>query len=533
MEGNSTTLPFSRATVTLRGAFSKLDDITINGNTAATDGGAALLNLTGTATATNWTVSGNQVTGSGTTAAVAGGIDVVGGTLRLNHATVAENSAAGNADDLRTSSGFGGSSTGTIDVLNSIIDGSSAAGAVACAHDGGPIVSFGHNLDRGSSCGFTAAGDLSNVDPVLGALTTPKFVGQPAVRPLGYGSPAVNAADTANCPPTDALGTTRPQGSACDIGSFEATVTNLALAFGVDHASLPVGGGRVTYTATVSNLSANVPQTVTFSDTLPAGVHATSATASQGTCTTTPAVSCALGAVHRGTDVTVTVVANLSASGAQVTQLTCRASCPTATSATTRPPRPRTSPLRRPRSQCSATCGISAAQLPTRSGTRQAPARRDHRLPRLGSRHDDADVPEKDCRRPGRPQMRRPTPRAPSGQAASMHAPGRSRDPAAPRRCRRELASLHRPDRGQGAPPRNLRAPRGRAPRREKELQAGPDRVLDQLIIRASRRRPYNGGSLRHGARAGVVEYDVPCGRHAAVLRRGWGGRDSLECWSR
>jgi uncharacterized repeat protein (TIGR01451 family) len=312
VEGNSTTLPFSTATVTLRGPFSKLDGITINGNTAATDGGAALLNLTGTAPATNWTVSGNQVTGSGSTAAVAGGIDVSGGTLRLNHATVAENSAAGNADDLRTSG------TGTIDVLNSIVDGSSAGGAVACAHDGGPIVSLGHNLDRGGSCGFSAAGDHSNLDPVLGPLTMPLFVGQATARPLGYGSPAVNAADSANCPPTDALGTARPQGSACDIGSFEATLANLSVALGVDHTSLPAGGGQVTYRATVSNLASTVPQTVTFSDRLPGGVHATSATASQGTCTTTPAVSCALGAVHRGTDVTVTIVAKLSASGAQV-----------------------------------------------------------------------------------------------------------------------------------------------------------------------------------------------------------------------
>jgi uncharacterized repeat protein (TIGR01451 family) len=312
VEGNSATLPFSDATVTLRGAFAKLDGITINGNTAATDGGAAMLNLIGTTTATNWTVSGNQVTGVGTIAAVAGGIDVAGGTLRLNHATVAENSAAGNADDLRTSG------TGTIDVLNSIVDGSAAAGAVACAHDGGPIVSFGHNVDRGTSCGFTGTGDVSNVDPVLLPLTTPLFAGQPAVRPLGYGSPAVNAADSTNCPPTDAAGTARPQGSACDIGSYEAILTNLSVTLGVDHVSLPAGGGQVTYSATVSNLSGNVPQTVTFSDTLPAGVHATSAAASQGTCTTTPAVSCALGAVHRGTNVTVTVVANLSASGAQV-----------------------------------------------------------------------------------------------------------------------------------------------------------------------------------------------------------------------
>jgi hypothetical protein len=62
----------------------------------AGDGGGALISLTGSATATNWTVANNQVTGMSGAAAFAGGLGVAAGSLTLNHATVAANSAAGN-----------------------------------------------------------------------------------------------------------------------------------------------------------------------------------------------------------------------------------------------------------------------------------------------------------------------------------------------------------------------------------------------------------------------------------------------------
>jgi hypothetical protein len=55
-----------------------------------------LISLTGSATATNWTVANNQVTGMSGAAAFAGGLGVAAGSLTLNHATVAANSAAGN-----------------------------------------------------------------------------------------------------------------------------------------------------------------------------------------------------------------------------------------------------------------------------------------------------------------------------------------------------------------------------------------------------------------------------------------------------
>jgi uncharacterized repeat protein (TIGR01451 family) len=308
IEANTTTNGVTPLSLT--GSFSQLDDVTIAGNaTAGRQGGGAILNLTGTTTATNWTVSGNQLTTSGGSIPVAGGLDVTAGTLRLNHATIADNASGGNADDLRTVG------TGSVTVLNSIVAGSPASGAVPCAADGGPITSGGHNIDLGHSCGFTATGDLNNTDPKIGPLTMNRT---PNVRQLLYGSPAVDAADSINCPATDILGTPRPQSVACDIGSVEASVTNLALALSASTSHLPIGGGQVTYNLTVSNLSAINPQDVELTDNLPAGAHFVSADTGAGSCAFRTQVTCALGTVHRGANVTITIVAALATGGANV-----------------------------------------------------------------------------------------------------------------------------------------------------------------------------------------------------------------------
>jgi uncharacterized repeat protein (TIGR01451 family) len=298
---------YVRSTMAFYGHFTTLDDITSANNTLDNAGAGAILSPTSTVTATNWTVTGNTSTAgpSSTGPAEAGGVDVVGGSVRLNHATIANNTAGGNADDLHTSG------SGTVTVLNSIIDGSSAGGAVPCAADGGPITSGGHNIDRGSSCGFTAAGDMSNTDPRLGALVQTFPV---STLPLTYGSPAVDAADNPNCPLTDAIGTPRPIGAGCDIGAFESPQTNLAVS-GTGAPSQVRAGHRVTYTFTISNLSGTVPQGEQFTDTLPPGAVAVSATSSSGTCTTGAQTRCTLPGVHRGGDVTITVVAKLTRAG--------------------------------------------------------------------------------------------------------------------------------------------------------------------------------------------------------------------------
>jgi uncharacterized repeat protein (TIGR01451 family) len=69
-----------------------------------------------------------------------------------------------------------------------------------------------------------------------------------------------------------------------------------------------VAGGNVTYTITVSNAGPSAATNVTALDTLPAGTTFVSATPSQGSCTGTSTVSCALGTIASGGSATVALV---------------------------------------------------------------------------------------------------------------------------------------------------------------------------------------------------------------------------------
>jgi hypothetical protein len=57
------------------------------------------------------------------------------------------------------------------------------------------------------------------IDPLLGLLS--KNGGTTATHPLLAGSPAIDAGTSEGCPATDQRGVSRPQGEACDMGSFE------------------------------------------------------------------------------------------------------------------------------------------------------------------------------------------------------------------------------------------------------------------------------------------------------------------------
>ena len=142
-----------------------LTNVTITGNEAQPDGGGGLWNA-GTATLVNVTIAGNSApTDSG------GGIG--GAPLTLTNTIVANNT--------------GGNCTPTLSISGS------------------------NNLQfPGTTCGAT----IPTADPMLGPLTA-------GVYPLQAGSPAIDTGTNAGCPPTDELGTARPQGAACDIGAFE------------------------------------------------------------------------------------------------------------------------------------------------------------------------------------------------------------------------------------------------------------------------------------------------------------------------
>jgi hypothetical protein len=204
-------------------------NVALDGNGATADGGAVWNN--GVADLTNGTLSRGTAGGDG-----AGVWN--DGALSLTNATVVENSTAAGTgggvwndglpvlasctvagNGASAGGGISNNGTGSVEVGNTILAANTPGNCT------GGIMSQGHNIDSGSSCTPTAAGDLPNTDPLLGPLQhnapAPSFL---ETRALLAGSLAIDAA--ANCPPpaTDERGVTRPQGPACDIGAVEVSV---------------------------------------------------------------------------------------------------------------------------------------------------------------------------------------------------------------------------------------------------------------------------------------------------------------------
>lgn len=80
-------------------------------------------------------------------------------------------------------------------------------------------VSFGHNIDDGSTCEFDQSTDRSDTDPMLRRLAD--FGSGGLVHALHPDSPAVDHGDASTCVATDQRAMARPQGPNCDIGAFE------------------------------------------------------------------------------------------------------------------------------------------------------------------------------------------------------------------------------------------------------------------------------------------------------------------------
>jgi uncharacterized repeat protein (TIGR01451 family) len=102
------------------------------------------------------------------------------------------------------------------------------------------------------------------------------------------------------------------------IGGGQVSLTekpaDLAIAK-VDSAD-PVRAGRnLTYTLTVTNNGPNPATGVTVTDTLPSGLSARSSSASQGSCSGTTTVTCAIGDLASGASATVTIVVRPSSAG--------------------------------------------------------------------------------------------------------------------------------------------------------------------------------------------------------------------------
>jgi Tol biopolymer transport system component len=229
------------------GATLTLQDSMVSGNEADTAGGGLFNdgtttilgstfanNSTGTGgsgggisnflslSVTNSSIMGNFADGDG------GGLYLLG-TTTLTNDTIANNQA-----DVDHSGSLGGGGVR--------VDTSTPASAIHLANTllanntwngdpedcSGGITSLGGNLDDDGTCGLTATGDQSGVNPQLGPVDSS---GPTDVLSLLSNSPAIDAANDLACPATDQRGVTRPQGPHCDIGAYEFVRQASSIAF--------------------------------------------------------------------------------------------------------------------------------------------------------------------------------------------------------------------------------------------------------------------------------------------------------------
>jgi hypothetical protein len=181
---------------------------TISGNASVGWGGG--INSWGTVTITNSTFANN--TGSD-----GGGIKRYAGVMKISNSTFSGN---------RASQG-GGLSGGAI--LKSTVLADSGTGG-NCLVVG---TSAGHNLSDDNSCSsfFIQPGDLNGVPADLDPAGLQDNGGLTKTFGLAWGSPALDAIPVSECTDvnslavtTDQRGISRPQGAACDMGAFEASL---------------------------------------------------------------------------------------------------------------------------------------------------------------------------------------------------------------------------------------------------------------------------------------------------------------------
>jgi CSLREA domain-containing protein len=236
-------------------------------------GGGLYLGGGGAVTIQNVTISGNR-------AYDGGGIFVLAESVGVFNSTIASNEADGSWK-FRPGKGGGVYGPGAPDRFrfqNTIIAGNRERGTAPCPPSPTlcvvPVVgdcentltSDGNNLMGSTDCTITGAPPLT-LDPKLGPLQNNG--GPSSTHALLAGSAAIDAGNPDGCRDfrgalltTDQRGSSRPFGSACDIGAFEFDActysvgsTSVFVGYaGADQAELPVAAndGRCTWTAVSS-----------------------------------------------------------------------------------------------------------------------------------------------------------------------------------------------------------------------------------------------------------------------------------------
>jgi predicted outer membrane repeat protein len=198
-----------------------LNRVTVSGNSST--GYAGGIFSSDALTMTNVTVSGNA-------SFYIGGLSQTSGAVgTLTNCTIVNNTANLFGGGIRAYS--------TVNLANTLL--ANNANGNCSIGSSGTMNSGGHNLEDGDSCNLGGTGDMTNTDPLIAPLLGfGPSVGAPGsqekmgLHALSWGSPAIDAFDSASCPAVDQRGVTRPVdgdgdgNAACDIGAFEFDLLN-------------------------------------------------------------------------------------------------------------------------------------------------------------------------------------------------------------------------------------------------------------------------------------------------------------------
>ncbi|MBE2201242.1 MAG: hypothetical protein IAE79_21690 [Anaerolinea sp.] len=192
-----------------------IDSCTFVENSAYYAGGAIANLYQANLWVTNSTFNGNAARGEFSTVGQGGAI------YNESYAAIAYSTISGNTAQVGGGLFNYGSPYlyGTLPLAGTIVAHNTAT--IEGGDCAGEIISMDYNLDSDGSCSFDGNGDMTG-DPLLGPLQ--HNGGHTETMVLLPGSPAIDHIPTYACAVTvDQRGVLRPQGSACDMGSFEWT----------------------------------------------------------------------------------------------------------------------------------------------------------------------------------------------------------------------------------------------------------------------------------------------------------------------
>ena len=183
---------------------------TISNNVALDVAGG--LRILGSGEIVNSTLSGNT-----STTWHGGALFLTDGVMTVLNSTVVGNNAPGGTTGGLFVGTFGPSSA-TLTVQNSIVANNGDFGCFLAPFGAGAValVSEGNNVLTDGTCNPVASDQIVG-DPLVGPLADNG--GPTQTHALLAGSPAIDTANTAVCPPTDQRGI--PRDAACDVGAYE------------------------------------------------------------------------------------------------------------------------------------------------------------------------------------------------------------------------------------------------------------------------------------------------------------------------